>query len=220
MNMKELYSQFMEILQREDKQGAVNLVLDKLGSGELDILTLYSEILAPAQNELVCWQDDTICIWREHVRTSIIRTVLECCYPYVVKEIGKYKLANGEKVLIGCPSEEYHEIGARMVADFFTLLGFDCIFVGANTPQSEILGAIEHIKPKVVAISVTNFYNLVAASKIIDNLRYIRKEKNLDFKIIVGGNAFRMNANAEIGADSVLQTFGDLKRFTQEAFPR
>ncbi|MDD4307902.1 MAG: cobalamin-dependent protein [Thermoplasmata archaeon] len=222
MTAQELYSQFVDLLQKEDKGKAVQLVLEKLESGELDILTLYSEILTPAQNGLVCWQDDSLCIWREHVRTSIVRTVLECCYPYVVKEIPKYRVANGEKVIIGCPSEEYHEIGARMVADYFTLLGFHVTFVGANTPQSEIMNAIAHVKPKIVGISVSNFYNLVAAGKIVGSLARIRKEEDLDFRIVVGGNAFRLNpkAHENIGADAVLQTFGDLKRYAGEVLQR
>lgn len=222
MTAHELYSQFIDLLQKEDKNRAVSMILDKLESGELDILTLYSDILTPAQNELVCWQDDFLCIWREHVRTSIVRTIIECCYPYVVKETKKYSVANGEKVIIGCPSEEYHEIGARMVADYFTLLGFHVTFVGANTPQSEIMNAIVHVKPKIVGISVTNFYNLVAAGKIVSSLAQIRKEKDLDFKIVVGGNAFRLNprAHEEMGADTVLQTFGDLKRYAGEVLQR
>lgn len=33
-----------------------------------------------------------------------------------------------------CPPEEYHDLEARMVADFFTIAGFDTIYVGGNTP--------------------------------------------------------------------------------------
>ena len=216
--MDDLLDDFLKPLAEENKEKCIEWVRQKLDSGEMDILTLYTEILMPAQNQLVCWQDETLCIWKEHVRTSIIRTIIEFCYPYVVKERdAKFGGANGRKVLIGCPSEEYHEIGARMVADYFTLLGFDVVFVGANTPQKEILDAIKHVKPEYIGISVTNFYNLVAANRLGEELARIRKDNELDFKIIVGGNAFRSNPEAkeEIGADALIQTFQELKRFVE-----
>jgi methanogenic corrinoid protein MtbC1 len=220
--MKELYSQFIDCLREEDKERAVSLVLEKLGSGELDIVTLYSGIITPAQNEWSCPQEDPLCIWREHVRTAIIRTIMECSYPYIIKESKKYRISHGEKVLICCPPDEYHEIGARMASDFFTLLGYSVTFVGANTPQNEIVDALESLKPKIIGVSVTNFYNLVNARKIVETLKKTRNEKSLDFKIVVGGNAFRLNpaAHQEMGADAILQTFDDIKKFAQGEMQR
>jgi methanogenic corrinoid protein MtbC1 len=208
----------MKCLETENKRACVELIIDKLDKKEIDILTLYREVLTPAQNQLVCWQDETFCIWKEHVRTSIIRTIIECCYPYVVCEIEKYGGPREGKVLIGCPKEEYHEIGARMAADFFTLLGFDVIFVGANTPQKELMEALEHVKPKIIGISVTNIYNLVAAKDLVEDLKALRKEKSLDFKIVVGGNAFRMNPefHKEIGVDAMLYNFEDIRKYCSE----
>ena len=217
MTEHRLLGEFLAILSKEDKESCVSWALGKLESGELDIITLYSEILTPAQNELVCWQDEPFCIWREHVRTSIVRTVLECCFPHVLRERGKRSGASNRKAIIGCPAEEYHEIGARMVADYFTIMGFDVTFVGANTPQKELMAALEHVRPVVIGISVTNFYNLVAAKRLVADLRRIRAEKTLDFRIIVGGNAFRHNpdAHADMGADALLQSFGDIEKYCQ-----
>lgn len=213
--MNEYFDEFMKHLAAEDKEKCLEFVDKKLESSELDILTLYDEILLPAQNDQVCWQDDSLCIWKEHVRTSIVRSVIEFCYPHVVRERDRRGNAGRGKVLIGCPSEEYHEIGARMVADYFTILGFDVVFVGANTPRKEILDAIVHIKPKYIGISVTNFYNLVTAIQLGQELQKIRAENNMDFKILVGGNAFRNNPDVpgEIGADAIVQSFSGLKRF-------
>lgn len=48
---------------------------------------MYTKILAPSLNTMECKIDEkNICIWREHVRISIIRTIVECCYPYIMKE--------------------------------------------------------------------------------------------------------------------------------------
>lgn len=217
MSEHRLLGEFTAFLAREDKEGCVSWALGKLGTGDVDVITLYTDILAPAQNELVCWQDEHFCIWREHVRTSIVRTVIECCYPFILKEKARQGSPARGKAVVGCPAEEYHELGARMVADFLTVLGYDVTFVGANTPQKDLLAALEYVRPKIVGISVTNFYNLVATKKLVADLRRVRAEKALDFRIVAGGNAFRHNPGAHIdmGIDAVLQTFGEIKRYCQ-----
>ena len=178
-------------------------------------MTLYTDILAPSLNERFCEdRSREICIWEEHVRTSIVRSVIECCYPYVTKErTDRYGSPPKGRAIVACPTEEYHEIGARMVADFLTLCGYDAVFVGANTPQDDILQAIGEIRPAVVAISVTTCYNLVAAGRTLRRIRRIRDETAQDFKIIVGGYAFQQNPDTyrDMGADLFLNTFEDIR---------
>jgi MerR family transcriptional regulator, light-induced transcriptional regulator len=214
------YNEFLTYLNRQDKEHCVSSVLGKLSDGEIDIVTLYEEILTLSLREQFCRESGTeICIWEEHVRTSIIRTVIECCYPYLIGERDRlYNPGKKGPVIVTCPSEEYHEIGARMVADFFTLCGYDVTFVGANTPREEVFSAFTFIKPVFVAISVTNYYNLVAARKMINRLREIRTEIKGDFRIIVGGIAFQDNPSSagEMGADRLLVTFSDIKALSEE----
>ena len=211
--MQPLYPEFLNYLEEENKEKVLQFVLSKLRSKEIDIVTLYNELLRPALNDMKCEGTEEFCIWKEHVRSSIIRAVIENCYTYVIQERDeKYKAkTNGEKVMVICPTEELHEIGPRMVADFFTLCGYDVIFIGANTPKKSFLSAIDIIKPVYIAISVTNYYNLVATQKVIAE---IRKQKYKDFKIIVGGHAFDRNPEmyAKMGADLLLQTFDDIKK--------
>ena len=213
--MHSLYEQFLSYLGKDDRFSCVNLILTKLQDEDLDIVALYDEILAPSLRENFCRErQQPICIWEEHVRTSIIRTVIECCYPYVIKERDKkYRSAHKGKALVICPPEELHEIGARMVADFFTLCGFDTIFVGANTPVADILEAIGYVRPKYVALSVSNYYNIVAARKTVSKIREVGEKSNADFKIIVGGSAFKQNPCAcdDIGAELLLHDFEDIK---------
>lgn len=211
--MHPLYKQLIKYLESEDKEGAVRFILSKLESKELDIVTLYNELLTPSLNNMKCEGPEEYCIWKEHVRSSIVRHIIESCYPHVLKEReDKYgRTGKGQKVMVLCPAEELHEIGPRMVADFFTLLGFDVTFVGANTPRSSFLSAIDILKPKYVAISVTNYYNLSATRKTIQELR---KQEHRDFQIIVGGHAFARNPDVyrELGADLLVQSFSELKK--------
>lgn len=211
--METIYNNFINLLELEDKEDAVNLILSSLEEKKIDIISLYNNILAPSLNNMKGDTDDVgVSIWKEHVRSSIIRTIIECCYPYVIKQKNEmYKNTNYGKVIIICPSEEYHDIGARIVSDFFTLCGYNTIFVGSNTPKDEFLKAIDYINPKYLAISVTNYYNLV---EVKSTIKKIRNYSNKKLIILVGGHAFKNNSEAfrNIGADMVIDNFDDIKK--------
>jgi methanogenic corrinoid protein MtbC1 len=213
--MHPFYSEFVSYLDREDKERCVTSVLSRLSSGQLDLITLYYEVLTPALKESFCKDERrAIYVWEEHVRTSIVRTIIECCYPHLLRERDdKYGAKPGGRVVVGCPTEEYHEIGARMVADFFSLCGFDVVFVGANTPQDDIIEALQYVHPEYLAMSVTIPHNLVAARKVTKRLRELRDSSGAQFQIVVGGQAFYHNRDiaSEMGADLLLDTFEDIK---------
>jgi methanogenic corrinoid protein MtbC1 len=215
--MEAIYKKFISLLEVENKENAVNLILSLLEEEKIDIVTLYTEILAPSLNNMKCNTEEVGgCIWKEHVRSSIIRTIVECCYPYVIKEKNKInKDINLGKVIVICPPEEQHEIGARMVSDFFTLCGYETIFVGSNTPKNEFLKVIDFINPRYLAVSVTSCYNLVAAK---DTIERIRKYSNKKLNILIGGHAFRNNPEAlkDTNADMIINNFNDIKNLQKE----
>jgi methanogenic corrinoid protein MtbC1 len=215
--MDTIYNQFIKLLDLEDKENAVNLILSLLEEKKIDIVSLYTNILAPSLNNMKCdIKEGGKCIWKEHVRSSIIRTIIECSYPYVIKEKNeKYQNTNYGKVIVICPSEEYHEIGARIVSDFFTLCGYETIFVGSNTPKNEFIKVIDYVNPKYLAISVTNYYNLVTVKDTIEKIRDFSNNKLI---ILVGGHAFKNNIEAvkRIGADIFIDNFDDIKNLSKE----
>ena len=212
--MESFYGEFLSLLDDGNKERCVSLCLSKLSDNTLDIVSLYQDILTPALREKFCIsRDEEICIWQEHIRTSIVRTIIESCYPFVLQERDeKYLSTQKGKVIVLCPPDEAHEIGARMVADFFLLNGYDATFIGASTPGSEIIGAITHFKPEYVAISITNVFNLIATAKVIN--RILDLKKILDFKVILGGQACKQNPMTcrKMKADMILDTFNDIQK--------
>jgi methanogenic corrinoid protein MtbC1 len=215
--MNPYYTEFIEYLDQEDKESSVRWVLGKIQDNSIDVVTLYNEILTPALNVAFCKSDQKeICIWEEHIRTSIIRTIIECCYPYVIKERDdKYHSELKGKTLVVCPPGELHEIGARMIADFFILSGFRVVFVGANTPQDDIVNAVKYEKPEFVAISITNYFNLVEARTTIQRIADLKN--SLTFKVILGGQACQANPTAcrQFNPDLILHSFKDIKRLSE-----
>lgn len=207
----------MSLLESEDRFELLRFVRTNLDTGAIDIVTLYAELLTPPLNDMVCDEDPDTCIWREHIRSCLVRSVVESCYPYVLAELERRaEDRTAEKVLVVCPTEEYHEIGARMVADFFTIAGYDVKFIGADTPRQVIRSAVREVRPKYLAMSVTNYYNLFDAKQII---AMVRLELGEGIRILVGGNAFKRNpcAAKEVGADMELQTFEDILRLREGA---
>ncbi len=207
------YETFMKFLKQEDRDRAITFALNLVESKQMDIETLYQNLLAPSLSLFECdVQDEDICIWKEHFRTSIIRTILESCYQYVLIA-SKDKKPIGKKIVVLTPSFEYHEIGAIMVSHYLRLEGFDAHYIGANTPKSEILSAIRAYEPDFVALSVTNPYNIVVTKQITDEI----KKFFPDVKIVVGGLAFKHEgATKHLNVDYVLQSFDDIKKFSLE----
>ena len=203
--MNDIKSNFISALDSQDKERAVMVCIESLESGNVEVIDLYLDILAPALRSWDCdYVSDRLCIWNEHIRSSIVRTVMECCFPYIVKkrrDNGSEK--NDQTVAVLCPPEEYHEIGARMISDIFTIAGYNSIFVGANTPLDTFLEVAKKLSPMYVAISVSNYYNLINTRRMISRI----KEAGGKSRVVVGGNAFEKNPDywKEVGADIFLK---------------
>jgi len=204
-----IYQNFVTYLDHEEKDQAIQYALSLLSSNELSLEELYLKVLAPSLSNFHCEnEDESICIWKEHARTSIVRTILEATYPYVIERKKNIQLKN-KTIMVFCPSEEYHEIGAIIVAHFLSLAGYDARYIGANTPKNNIVSAVEVLKPDYVAISVTNYYNLVVTKKITDEIKSLYP----NVKVIVGGQAFsHPNALAQVNYDYYLSSLIDLSQ--------
>lgn len=215
VSLDALKDEFRTLLDREDRIGCIQFALAGLEDGRFDIPTLYAGIAGPVLSESEsCGINDHACIWREHVKTAILRSVIECCYPHVMGEAKKIE-TKGASVLILCPEKEYHELGARMVTDFFLLNGWDAHFAGANTPRDQIRAAVLAEHPAIVAVSVSDFYNLVEAEKAISGIHTLLDEKGWqNTRIYVGGSAFMNNPDMsrQIGADGLLATYEDIRQ--------
>ena len=60
--------------------------MELLENKEISIIELYENVLTMALYDIDCQEGDIECIWKEHVQTSIVRTIVELVYPYVLKE--------------------------------------------------------------------------------------------------------------------------------------
>jgi methanogenic corrinoid protein MtbC1 len=203
------YQEFIDLLDKEDKDRCLTYIIELFEDGA-SIKDVYENYIIPSLAEYNCDSDiEEICIWKEHARTSIIRTILESTYPYLIKQ---KKQSIGKNILVACPQLEYHEIGAILAANFFSLEGFDAKYIGANTPNEQIISAVKILKPDYVALSITNYYNVVATKKLTEKL----KEEYPEVKIIIGGQAAKNEAAMkQITYDLIIQTHEDILKFKE-----
>lgn len=209
--METTYKQFIKFLDDENKDQAV-LLIHELLDKDHDIVDIYENYLIPSLRDYECKLDEAeICIWKEHTRTSIVRTILESTYPYLIKQ--KKKKTIDQSIVLACPQEEYHEIGALISTNYFYLMGFKVKYIGANTPSDEIESAIGIMKPDFLALSITNYYNLLQVKKLVERLNNTFP----DLKIILGGQASVLYADkAKIPYNFILSSYEDIVAFRGE----
>lgn len=206
--MNPYLSDFLKILETEDRYEALRFILALMNDQRYSVLEIHQDLLTPALNSMVPSGNENVDIWKEHVRTSIIKTIIENLLPFVMDERDARATPKGKTVAVLCPTEEYHDVGARMATDILTINGYKPIFVGANTPLRVFEAGLASQPIDYIAISISNPYHLVSTRKIIEGIR----AHNPTVKIIVGGSAInRLEGNAEVlKADMVMYSLSDL----------
>lgn len=216
-NIQQYYNEFNKHLKDFNKNMTLEYSMMLLSDGKVTIQELYEEIITPSLNNIVIRRfEEENEIWKEHIMSNIVRTVIECAYSFVLKEKDQNKnLGSSKKVIVICPEAEYHEIGSRMGADFYTILNYEVFFIGCNTPKENFISAINTLNPDIISISVSNFLNLVELKEIIEE---IRMKFNNKVMIVISGSALlHSNKTADyFGADAQITTFKDIKALRRD----
>ncbi|WP_353893533.1 cobalamin-dependent protein [Proteinivorax hydrogeniformans] len=213
-DLSQLYGEFNDALLRKDKQGAVDVIIDYLKSGDVCLERLYTDVFSSCLQGIASnHKTQKIPIWEEHFRTQVVRTCVELCYPCAVKQ-GEAKGLHGSAVSF-CLEGEYHELGARIVTDFLISLGVDANFIGANTPRKEALDAVLAFRPNLVCISVTNYYHLHKLRDFIADVKEACLMQGVIPPIfVVGGYGVKYSSQVkdQILADYYIFSLKELKK--------
>lgn len=165
------------------------------------IQEVYLHVLAPALKEVGrLWSLGELSVGEEHSFSEATMHLMASLAPAAPPKAD----SAGARVrcLVLAVSGETHVIGARMVADFLSMAGFDVRFLGGNLSIGTVLELLRSHPRALVALSVTLPEHLGAAQDLI---RSIRADRNLDgAKVLAGGQAFdgSMRGGARIGADA------------------
>jgi methanogenic corrinoid protein MtbC1 len=164
------------------------LILDLVKNGE-KIADIYEHIFIITQYEVgLLWQTNKITVAHEHFCTAATQDNMSALYPYISADDKKEA-----KILACTVAGDTHEIGIRMVSDYFEMNGWDCYYLGANMPDINIISAAKEQQVNVLGISVTMPYYL---GKVKNLIKKIKNDEALrDLKILVGGYPFTLVPN-------------------------
>lgn len=162
---------------------ARELVFKELKKG-LTIFHVYMKIFEPAQHLIGrLWQINVISAAQEHYATVVIETIMSELYLKIfISE------KNGLKMASFCIGTELHELGIRMVTDFFEMEGWDTSFFGAHLTIPDMLKTLHEESFDLVAISTTMIAHLKSLQMFIQKIR--EQDFSKSMKIIVGGYPF------------------------------
>ena len=150
---------------------------------------LYLKVITYAMYEVgLQWQNGEISTAQEHLATSIVSRIISLIY---LEQ--SFQLQEKGNIIVSSSMNELHELGARIIADFLELDGWDVTYLGANTPNDALLQSITQIKPKFIVLSVTMSYNIEHIKALIEQIR--TNQKIAHTKIIIGGYAFSFDNN-------------------------
>lgn len=177
----ELYNDYLDNLLLGNKQKCA-LIVTELLNNKIQLKELYENLFQHSLYEVgYLWETNKISVAVEHIATSITESLMNISYPYMFAADHC-----GKKAIITCTPGEYHQIGARMVADFFELNGWDGFFLGANTPIESLIQFIKKNNPDVLAVSLSVFFHFNSVIKLVDEVRL----NFPDLLIIIGGQGF------------------------------
>jgi methylmalonyl-CoA mutase cobalamin-binding domain/chain len=196
MPLADLSHRYLDALLLGERHVASQLVLDAVESGA-SVKDIYLCVFQRCQYEIGrLWQMNRISVAQEHYCTAATQLIMSQLYPYIFATE-----KTGGRFVAACVGGELHEIGARMVADFFEMEGWDTYYLGANTPAEAIVQQIEERRADVLGISATMTFHVRAVESLIEQVR--ASDVGARVKILVGGYPFQIAPELwqRLGAD-------------------
>ncbi len=192
-----LGGEYLLALFEGDRLRAASIVLDAVKNG-LSVQDAYLNVFAPVQREVGrMWHLGEISVAEEHFATATTQIVMSQVAMLAVR-----RPPNGFSVLAASPELNSHELGIRIVADFFEFAGWRVIFLGCNIPAADIARAAIEFNVDLVALSAMLPTHLCPIEDAIRQIRELCAGSPRP-RIIVGGKGFECCPSVwkNIGAD-------------------
>ncbi|MBN2635174.1 MAG: cobalamin-dependent protein [Prolixibacteraceae bacterium] len=163
---------------------------------------LYENVIKVALYEVgKLWEHNQITVAAEHLATAITEGILNELFEQIIsgKRVDK-------KVVLTCVENEKHQVGIKMVADVFEMNGWESFFLGTGIPDEELVRYLHEIRPDILALSMSMYFNYPNLEKTIKLLR----ARFPELFIIVGGQAFNHLSGEDLQKKYQTLLFTDL----------
>lgn len=205
----DLVDALLTALRTSDDDRALQLLRGVRESGATLPDVLQGLVYPVMQRVGSLWENNDISVADEHEATAIVNRVLAALYfdePFPRQRRGL--------AVVAASVNEFHELGAWMVATCLELDGWDVEYLGANMPQHDLVAKTRDRQPQLVALSVSMPFNLAGARSTIAALRGQVPQA----RVMVGGQVFqRLPSVADhLGADVCLASCQDAVTWARE----
>lgn len=174
---------FYNNLVEGNKEKCSEIVKILLDEG-IDLKEIYVEVFQKALYRIgKLWDHNEISIPEEHMATQIVEALINKYAP-------SSPVSSKNKAVVTCIDKEFHEIGAKMVANIFEVNGWKTYYLGASVPLKELLKFVKQSDPEIIALSWSLYLNLARFLEVVDNLTKLFPT----LKILVGGQALAENS--------------------------
>ena len=178
-----LAGDYLRALMGYDRRAATRLILDAVGSG-VPVPDIYLHVFQRCQREVGrLWQTRQASVAQEHFGTAVTRSLMARLAPEAAPERG-----NGRRAVAASVGGERHEVGLRVVADFFEMDGYEVLYLGGGTPAPDLVEAVADRRPDLLLISATMVAHFTVVGSLIAAVR--AREECRGVTVLVGGHPF------------------------------
>ena len=190
-------------------------VVDDLINSNVTVDTVYTQLFQHSLYQVGdYWEKNKISVATEHMATAITENLMIRLQPQLFTTE-----RTGKKAVIACVANEYHQVGAKMIADIFEMNGWDGYFIGANTPTAELIRFLEGQNPDLIGLSLSIYFNLPELKSTVAQIR----QRFPNMPILVGGQAFRWGGTdivKEFNNVEYLSGIDTLNKFINQTEPQ
>ncbi len=181
---QEYKQRFLKSLLDGNNHLCLSIAQEALIANHNDLLALYRHLIQPAMTDIgLLWENGKINVAQEHLASTMVIRILTL----IQFDLSPPKPHRGLALVTAAPNE-FHEIGASMVANALEQDGWDVCYLGANTPAADLLKLLHENPTQLLCISVAMAFNLERLKTLITTIHADTRLKQL--KIMIGGHAF------------------------------
>lgn len=142
---------------------------------------LLEQLIVPLMRNVgMRWEEGTLRVAHEHLATAMIRNFLGML-------ASNYRVSqHAPAIVIGTPPGQIHELGAALATVTALAAGWRVVYLGVETPASELALAVQESQAKAIGISIVYPPD---DPRTVEELKRLRRIVSESVDIIVGGES-------------------------------
>jgi MerR family transcriptional regulator, light-induced transcriptional regulator len=199
-DISNITNKFVDALIKRDLLGIENSVEEAIKNG-FSAHDIYINVFGSSQAKIgEMWHEGLITSAMEHFATeSTLAQMIKVSQSFSTSK------RNGFKVIVACVEGNLHSFGARIVADFLRLDGWEVEFLGADTASGDLIEFAQSGQADLIALAVSLDEQIDVVEDIIHQLNNTYQKYKAP-SILLGGVAPSLNKFESYDNCSVVYT--------------